>query len=212
MKLAELLPWVARAVRTHADGAPEDMLLADLGRAATEFFADAKVLMDVIQIDTQAGVTDYLLDECPSLPNRVWHRVDSICLNGITAQPGPTFGACDGGCEVGRHTVFWDRDTHTVHIARAPVEDAVGALRLHMIVTFDGSTGIDLPEFVRHDSDFFDGLVATAVARALEDLAPPAAEAHRRKAQRAITRIVTSRLHGWGGGQARMTARGFIAR
>lgn len=212
MKLDELLPWVTRAVRVHAADAPEDMLLGDLGRAATAFMASTKVLTDTIVLDLQAGVTDYLLDECPSEPHRVWYRVEDVCLGALRAEPGPMFGLCDSACMLGAHGVYWDRDTHTVHVRPPPREDMPGGLRLKMITTLDGSPDAALPAFVRTDADFFDGLVAAAAARALEDLNAQAAALHRAKAERALTKIIAARLHGWGGAQARMTARGFISR
>lgn len=210
MQVSELLPRVARAVRTHVPDAPAPMLLSDLALAASHMFQVTKTMDRQIVLDLQQGVPDYLLDECPGDGLR-WHEIAAVSVNGQPFDPVPSFrGVAE--CVRQGAKVSWDREGHTVLVAPTPKLDSAGGLVVTMVVTTDGKTTTELPDTLLADIQMQDALVAGAVARVLGDLMPKAAGDYRIQYDRALTSIVTRRLQGWGSAEAKMTARGFIAR
>ena len=196
MKLSDLLPRVARAVRAAVPDAPTHMLESDLWDAAQALFADTKVLTRQMTLDLQANVPEYLLDECPG-DGLLWRELVS---------PVTPVGCTD--------RVEWYREHHTLIVVPTPLHDRPAGLNL----TFTVTVNRDAPDTVLapflDDPDFRDALVAGATMRVLQDLQPNAASGHAIRYEGLKTKIITRRVLGWAGVQptARMTASPFIAR
>ena len=209
MKLSDLLPRVARAVRAVVPDAPENMLVYDLSTAVAQLFTDLRLMQRSITIDLQESVADYLLDECPGERLR-WGQLEQA-PEGYEIRPErPHLPA-----QVGQpHYVAWNREHHTVTVSPTPTADAVAGMTLIFTVIPTGLTAGDTIPGNFDDQEMQDALVAAAAHRALMDLAPAAAEPHGRRYDAMLTRLTTRRILGWSGNTtARMTATpGFIAR
>ena len=206
----DLLPRVARGVRSVVPDAPTDMLLDDIAWTAARYVAEAKLMTREMRLDLQACVPDYLLDECPG-PELRWHGLAAAWVNGrefVSRGSVPTLEACYAG----EDAVVWSQEYHTITLRPLPSQDLPGGLQLRMVVTLDPQRLETLPAFLA-DPEHHDALVAGAVARALGDLMPRAAAPFEARYSAHLNRAVTRRLLGHGDGDAlRMTARGFIAR
>lgn len=212
MKLSELLPRVARAVRSAVPDAPENMLLDDLAWSLASTFADTKLLTRDMTLDLQAEVADYLLDECPG-DDLVWHEISYVQVNGMDYVPRPLFGPVTA-CYYGGRSVHWNREHHTITVRPTPAQDAPGALVLRMVVTPARSPDAEVPDYLAQDTDILAMIVAGAATRALQDMMPNAAVGHSTRYDALKTKVITRRVLGWAGAstETRMRADGFVAR
>lgn len=207
----DVIPRIARAVRTQVPDAPEQMLLQDAATALAKLLGDMKVMRRTIVLDLQQGVPDYLLDECPG-DNLRWRELIHATINGAPYTPRPELAGVTT-CYGGGQQVIWDREQHTITVSPTPLADATGALVLELVVTTDGAIDTPVADTIAGDQDFQDAWVAGAVARAFMDLMPKAAADHRILYDRLLTSLTTRRMMGWSNSDGmRMSARGWIAR
>jgi hypothetical protein len=172
VKLSDLMPRVSRAVRAVVTDAPAHMLMSDLHDAAQALFEDAKVLRRSMTLDLQAGVSEYLLDECPG-QGLLWRELVS---------PMQAIASCE--------SVAWYREHHTIKVSPTPLHDKPAGLALEFTVTVNAEVPDEVLAPFLDDTNFRDALVAGAAMRALQDLQPAAAQGHTQRYEALKTKIV----------------------
>lgn len=205
MRLDEMLPFVARAVRVAEPGAPSEMLLADIAAAAREFTERAKVLTRDLVVDLQDCVPSYAL-ECADL------EVFEIAQVHVRGREYPMRPGADNGGQrfcVAGESVRFDPGQQTLFLEPVPRGDCPGGIQVRAVVVTSGQPCETLPDELRR---YQRGIEAGAVRNAFMALAPKGGDRWSHYFEAAITAAVTRRMFGYGSRSAKITAEGFISR